>query len=150
MPKLRGELFKPGDRPHYYSAIAEPDGIRSVILSHFEFIAFQGEAERLVAGWIQDHRAALLELDTGSNPRALIQELSEDLLHRYKETPLLDSYAVYQRLMDYWSNEMQDDVFLVSSEGWQEAAKPRLAIDDKERKVKERELYTWVDGTQAG
>src|SRR5689334_20320694 len=39
--------------------------------------------------------------------------------------------------MDYWAETMQDDMFLVGSEGWIDAAKPRLAIDNKERKIKE-------------
>jgi len=63
--------------------------------------------------------------------------LSEDLLARFSSLPLLDSYDVYQRLMDYWAGTMQDDVFLIGSDGWIEAAKPRLAIDNKERKIKE-------------
>src|SRR5262249_23532958 len=51
--------------------------------------------------------------------------------------PLLDKYDAYQRLMDYWDQTMQDDVDLIAGEGWVEAAKPRPAIDDKERKIKE-------------
>ena len=39
--------------------------------------------------------------------------MSEDLLARFASLPLLDNYAVYQRLMDYWAETMQDDVFLL-------------------------------------
>jgi type I restriction enzyme M protein len=39
--------------------------------------------------------------------------------------------------MDYWAAVMQDDVYLIAAEGWQEAAKPRGIIQDKERKIKE-------------
>jgi len=78
-----------------------------------------------------------MALDTGSQPRAVIRALSEDLLSRFAEVPLLDRYAVYQCLMDYWAEVMQDDVYLVAVEGWQEAAKPRGVIENKERKIKE-------------
>src|SRR6059036_2836743 len=39
--------------------------------------------------------------------------------------------------MDYWTDVMQDDVYLISADGWIEAAKPRGIIEDKDRKVKE-------------
>jgi type I restriction enzyme M protein len=39
--------------------------------------------------------------------------------------------------MDYWAEVMQDDFYLIGSDGWVEAAKPRLAIDNKEKKITE-------------
>ena len=39
--------------------------------------------------------------------------------------------------MDYWDEVMQDDVYLVATDGWTEAAKPRGIIEDKEKKIKE-------------
>ena len=32
--------------------------------------------------------------------------------------PLLDEYDVYQHLMDYWAETMQDDVYLLVLDGW--------------------------------
>ena len=37
---------------------------------------------------------------------------------------------------------MQDDVYLIASDGWREAAKPRLIIEDKEKKTKEKPDFT--------
>ena len=56
---------------------------------------------------------------------------------RYADLPLLNRYDVYQRLMDYWAETMQDDVYLIAADGWVEAARPRGIIDDKEKKIKE-------------
>ena len=41
--------------------------------------------------------------------------------------------------MNYWSEVMQDDVYQISGEGWQQAAQIRRIIDekDKDKKVKE-------------
>ena len=50
---------------------------------------------------------------------------------------MLERYDVYQRLMDYWDEVMQDDVYLIAVDGWMEAAKPRGIIEDKEKKIKE-------------
>jgi type I restriction enzyme M protein len=38
--------------------------------------------------------------------------------------------------MDYWAETMQDDVYLIASDGWREAAKPRQMADDKKSKDK--------------
>jgi type I restriction enzyme M protein len=55
---------------------------------------------------------------------------------------LLDAYDVYQHLMDYWAETMQDDVYMIASDGWREAAKPRLIIEEKEKKSKEKPDFT--------
>ena len=73
----------------------------------------------------------------GANPKDIAYALSEDLLARFADFPLLDPYDVYQRLVDYWDETMQDDVYLIASEGWLEAARPRGVIEDKDRKLKE-------------
>ena len=40
--------------------------------------------------------------------------------------------------MDYWDETMQDDVYLIASDGWVESnAQPRDVIEDKSRKIKE-------------
>ena len=49
-------------------------------------------------------------------------------MRRFAGLPLLDRYAVYQCLMDYWDEVMQDDVYLVVTEGWAEAARPRVLV----------------------
>ena len=63
--------------------------------------------------------------------------MSEDLLGRFSDLPLLDAFDVYQRLMDYWDETFQDDVHLVVDDGWFDAAQPRGIVEDRERKLKE-------------
>ena len=55
-------------------------------------------------------------------------------MDRFTGLPLLDSYDVYQKLMDYWDEVMQDDVYLIAADGWVEAAKPREVIQDRQMK----------------
>ncbi len=76
-------------------------------------------------------------MDAQTAPKEVIRTLSEDLLSRFKEAPLLNRYDLYQQLMDYWAEVMQDDVYLVVAEGWQQAAQPRPIIKDKMRKIEE-------------
>ena len=44
--------------------------------------------------------------------------LAEGLLDHYKGRPLIDTYDVYQHLMDYWAETMQDDAYLIADSGW--------------------------------
>ena len=55
-------------------------------------------------------------------------------MDRFTGLPLLDPYDVYQKLMDYWDEVMQDDVYLIAADGWIEAAKPREVIQNKQMK----------------
>ena len=55
----------------------------------------------------------------------------------FADVPLLDPYALYQRLMDYWDEVMQDDVYLIAADGWVDATTPRGIIEDKEKKILE-------------
>jgi type I restriction enzyme M protein len=81
----------------------------------------------LVKGFAKDDR-----------PKALIEKLSEDLLAIFRAAPLLDAYDVYQHLMDYWSETMQDDCYLISDDGWHDAAHPRLIVEEKGNKAKSK------------
>ncbi len=55
-------------------------------------------------------------------PKALIQSLSENLLETFRPAPLLDAYDVYQHLMDYWAETMQDDCYQLVHDGWKAVA----------------------------
>src|SRR5690606_7724554 len=79
----------------------------------------------------------LMGLKINGLPKAIIHTLSEDLLARFSDLPLVSRYDVYQRLMDYWVAVMQDDAYLIAADGRKEAAQPRAVTDDKERKIKE-------------
>ena len=71
------------------------------------------------------------KIDADTLPRAIIDALSENLLAQFDDLPLLDPYDVYQKLMDFWDEVMQDDVYLIVAEGWVKAAQPRYLIQNK-------------------
>ena len=136
-PSLRQALFAGNGRPGYNEARVETPQVKAVILGHGEFESY----EELVAGifnaWRQMHEPVLKGLGIAANPKHIIRTLAEDLLKRFNDLPLLDPYDVYQRLMNYWDEVMQDDVYLIVASGWTDAARPRGIIEDKEKKIKE-------------
>jgi type I restriction enzyme M protein len=60
---------------------------------------------------------------------------TNEITHR-AAAPLLNAYDVYQHLMDYWVETMQDDCYLIADDGWREAAQPHLIVEDKNKKTK--------------
>ena len=111
--------------------------MKAAILGHDEFKSYGQRVAAIFDTWREAHEPALIGLETGANPKNIIRTLSENLLARFTDLPLLNRYDVYQRLMDYWDEVMQDDVYLIATDGWTEAAKPRGIIEDKEKKIKE-------------
>ncbi len=136
-PTLRNALFKANGRPGYSDPLVETQHVKTTILTHTEFTAYRQQVSAVFEGWRAAHEDFMLRIEIGTLPREVIHALSEDLLDRFTDLPLLDPYDVYQKLMDYWDETMQDDVYLIATDGWVEAAKPRSIIEDKQAKVKE-------------
>ena len=136
MPTLRATLFKPL-RPGY-SQLQQPlEQVKAAILGHAEFTAFQASATQVFAHWQARNEPRMKGLNVGDQPKAFIEQLSEDLLASFKPTPLVDAYSVYQHLMDYWAEALQDDAYAVAQDGW--VAKPARIIEtDKKGKKKDK------------
>jgi len=142
IPGVRTTVFKKAERPGYSQLRVAVAAIKPAIFGHAEFTAFNESATRLFARWKAANTPCLRGLAQGGKPKALIETLSEDLLDTFEKARLLDPYDVYQHLMDYWAETMQDDVYMIVSDGWREAAKPRLIIEDKDKKTKEKPDFT--------
>ena len=141
-PAVRATLFKKADRPGYTQLRVPIGEVKAAIFGHAEFTAYNESATKLFARWQCANTPRLKAITKGGKPKALIETLSEDLLATFEKARLLDAYDVYQHLMDYWAETMQDDVYMIVSEGWREATKPRLIIEDKEKKTKEKPDFT--------
>ena len=136
-PTLRKTLFEGNGRAGYSEPRIDTQKVKAAILSHGEFESYRQRVVAIWDCWCNAHEPLLRDIDTSILPRQLISNLSEDLLTRFADLPLLRRYDVYQRLMDYWDKVMQDDVYLIAVDGWMEAAKPRSIIEDKEKKIRE-------------
>ena len=136
-PSLRQVLFADNGRTGYSEARVETQQVKAAILGHDEFEPYRERVAAILDGWRESHEPLLKRIESDANPKDVIHTLSEDLLARFAALPLLDPYDVYQRLLDYWDETMQDDVYLIVADGWVEAAKPRGIIEDKEKKLKE-------------
>lgn len=133
-PSMRDALFAPV-RAGYSKAQIDAGKIKTTLLEYPEFKEFAQRAMTLLTQWQQ--QMALQELSVGDNPKALIDEISEALLAQYADTALLNNYDVYQILMDYWNDTMQDDVYLLTQDGWLAGKVLRELVAEKGEKLKE-------------
>ena len=136
-PSLRRELFKGNGRPGYSDPKVETRHVKTSILNHHEFNVFQQRVYTSFNAWRDAHEPMLLDIEVGASPKEVIHALSEGLLACFADLPLLNPYDVYQRLMNFWDETMQDDVYLIAADGWLQAAQPRDVIEDKNRKITE-------------
>ena len=54
-------------------------------------------------------------------------------MKQYHGKQLTDQYAMYQHMMDYWAENMQDDFYELAADGW-EAGKEVKRIEKKVKK----------------
>ena len=152
LPSVRGVLFeafdKAGARPGYARlkpALAE---VKPAILGHAEFSAFRQKATKVFADWRKTTTPRLTGFGKDGHPKALIETIAEELLTAFRQASLLDAYDIYQHLMDYWAETMQDDCYLIAADGWVKGAQPReiVQVKDKNNKLTWPEPHDYLKG----
>ena len=119
LPALREVLFESADRRGYLQLAVPISEVKAVIFGHRDFAAFTESATGHFAQWHDAQTSRLRKIAVGDHPKELIASLSEQLLKTFIDVPLIDAYDMYQRLMDYWDEVMQDDAYQLVREGWQ-------------------------------
>ncbi|MDW6092224.1 type I restriction-modification system subunit M [Vibrio rhizosphaerae] len=133
-PSLRETLFAPL-RDGYSQPLVAESQVKATILEHPEFKAFATRSLLPFKQWLK--QAALKEIGKGDSPKELIFELSDALLTAYANSDLLSKYDIFQILMDYWADVMQDDVYVLVQDGWQAGNLLRELKVKKGEKLKE-------------
>ena len=137
---MRGVLFESAGRPDYAHLKLPLAEVKPAILGQAEFAAFQHKATKGFDDWRKATSPRLIGFDKDGHPKALIETIAEELLAAFRHAPLLDAYDVYQHLMDYWAETMQDDAYLIAADGWVKGAQPREIVQ-----VKDKNKLTWPE-----
>ncbi|GAA3741892.1 type I restriction-modification system subunit M [Sphingorhabdus rigui] len=116
-PSLNASLFKPC-RAGYVELRVEKAVIKPSIFGNAEFASFTTAMNDHFIAWRDRNAPKLKALAQGHHPKEIIGDLSEDLLAHYTGKPLINKYDVYQHIMDYWAEVMQDDCYLIAADGW--------------------------------
>ena len=148
-PSLRQSLFTANVHEGYSDARVAGSELKATIIANAEYQDFKQQSIQLFDEWKQQHKATLTKLKVGDNPKALIVQLSEDLLSRFANTKLISKYNIYQILMDYWNETMQDDIYIITQDGWQAGNVIReiMPVKDKNKKNVYKEAHDFEFGT---
>ena len=114
-PSLKAELLSPIS-DLYYNLNVEHDVIRQTIYKNAEFSEYGEKIDEVFSVWKNKEYPKLSKLDKDVSVRELIENLAEDILVEFEHLALIDKYDVYQVLLTYWNEVMNDDVSLIISE----------------------------------
>ena len=116
---LKNELFKTvSKRPEYYQLNIANEEIKNTIFQHPEFTSFGKKMDAVFNKWKTATTTRTKALYKGLKSKQEIYTISENLLKHYADKQLTDKYAMYQHLMDYWAETMQDDFYELTADGW--------------------------------
>lgn len=133
-PSIRATLFEP-EREGYSRALVDAASVKRTILEHQEFKDFAARSLLPFKKWVAE--AGLKYIQQGDHPKTFIFRISEALLSAYANSELLSKYDIYQILMDYWADVMQDDVYVLVQDGWEAGNNIRELVAEKGEKLKE-------------
>jgi len=149
--KMRSDLFAPHTREGYSQLKISKENIKFSIFNHPEFTAYSDMVNNVFSNWKKSIAPELKNIDKGINPKKLIHEVSENLLQTFGSLKLIDNYDVYQHLMVYWNDVMQDDVYVISDDGWgagREVYRIMKQTKQKDGKTKSKEI-DGIDGIES-
>jgi type I restriction enzyme M protein len=145
-PTLKSTLFKPSKRANYSALCIAKNEIKNKIFHHPEFTTFGKQMDAVFEQWKSETIANAKTFDKGLHPKQEIHKISENLLKHYTGKQLTDKYAMYQHLMDYWAQIMQDDMYELAVDGWK--AGNEVKRIEKKTKKGDNEVVKQVPGIE--
>lgn len=134
LPNVRASLFEK-DRDGYGRCLVAANEVKKTILEHAEFKKFAVESLMPFKQWFQ--RSDFKAIEQDQKPKDIMLRVSEDLLQSYADLRLLSKYDIYQIFMEYWDEVLQDDVSVITQDGWAAAKLIRNLTVEKDTKLKE-------------
>lgn len=117
-PSLRQDLFEPL-RLGYLQAKVEKEQVVKVINSNNEFIQHSKRIEDSFLTWKHEVLPILMNLTVEDKPKKIIEFISHKILRLFEEDSLIKEYDVYQIVMEYWEEIMEDDIYAIISDGYE-------------------------------
>lgn len=116
-PALKSTLFSEYRSGFLKLKVSKGD-ITKTIFEHDDFKSYSQIVYSAFKKWRGLNETGLKNLENGDNPKLIIDEISGEILDIYSKIYLIDKYDVYQCLLTYWENTMQDDVYSICYDGW--------------------------------
>ncbi len=117
-PSLKASLFNSGVNGYYSLKPAKADIAQSI--ENDPSYASQNERfSALLNEWKMEIMPQMKAVSQGARPKELIANWSASLLDKaLGHSGLVDAYEVYDVLLNYWADVMQDDCYMIVNDGW--------------------------------
>ena len=126
-PSLRTALFVPF-REGFFSLAVEKQSVAEAISNEKSFKTQRDVFDDTIQKWCDQTQPLMLAVGKDSKPKDVIALWGQSLLDTFlKATTLVDAYDVYDQLLGYYNDTLQDDLFMISRDGWM----PRLIMPTK-------------------
>lgn len=148
-PTLKDALFMSKGNG-YYCLKPQKEDISNVIDNDSSY-KMQGAAfSQILNEWRETAEPKMFAIGQGARPKELITEWSDSLLQSNNgNSGLVDTYDAYDVLLNYWTNTMQDDCYMISNDGWTypevKAVKRKETTDKKSNTTKVKETECMYD-----
>ena len=116
-PAMKKDLFHVKDNG-YFELKMPLEETKAFILNHPQFQKFKTEVLENFEAWKTERVAHFNTLDKGCHPKEEIKLSGDLLLRTFISNPLTDEYDLFQYLMNGYGENMMDDLYSVSLEGW--------------------------------
>jgi len=114
-PTLKTELFEPIPNRDFSQPKHDTTELKGFILNHPDFSQYRESKLEVFELWWEHATQALTLFNDKLTPKQKIGFISDWLLKNFKNSTLLDKYDVYQLLMQYWADTLQDDIYLLTT-----------------------------------
>jgi type I restriction enzyme M protein len=120
-PDLKEKIFTCiNEKDNVYKLAVHPDDIVEII-SEDEYIKKEKEndSKTLFSLWRDEVKDTLLNINSETEPRELIRSIGTRILADFEKAELLNNYDVYDFLLNYWNEKLQDDVYVIKAIGYE-------------------------------
>lgn len=119
--ELKAKLFQTkGGGEDTYELVAGIEDIEGIIFDDPEVQSkIKEESEERFELWKNSVEDQLKSIAEDTDPKALIRALGLSLLNAYEDAKFLDNYDVYDFLLNYWNEQLQDDVYVIKASGYE-------------------------------
>lgn len=157
-PNLKKQIFGEYEgRKGFYKLLINKDDVHKTICENAEFLEYNKKVNKAFEEWKSFANPILTNLKPADSNKQIILQLSQEIISKFSKIELLDKYDVYQVLLAYWNETMNDDVLLIIQDesGYnlakitddikEEPKESKKAKKDsaKEKKPKEPKVIGW-------
>lgn len=114
---VKNDLFTPIDA-NYSKLKPEIENIKETITNSSDFVEYRKNYNNLYKEWAKENIAKLKSIPLKTKPKQFIADLGNNIIAKYALAKLINKYDVYEVLMEYWNETMQDDVYMISEIGY--------------------------------